>query len=695
MALGRRRPLLSPGGRLVAGIAAIAAFVALWVYLAPIQVGGSATYSITAGISMQPLLHKDDLALVRAQQTYAVGDVVLYRSRVLNEPVLHRIIVIQNGHYFFKGDNNDFVDPGYVTRSDLVGKLWIHVPVVGGVLGWIGKPWHAAILAGLTTVFLLFGGVATHRRRRRRRGPLTPAEPSHALAPGSRAHAARYMLPAGRATLGTLGVLLIVGLVSTGFGFAAPADRPGTLAGAYRQAGTFSYRAKLLAPSDAYPSGVIVTGQPIFRKLVDSTNYQFAYRFVSRLPHAVHGTIEVNALVLSDASKWENLYKPIARTAFSGDVAQAGGDFPLKRLYGLLAKLAVTSGISGGVYSLSLQPVVHVVGTVGGKPIDTTFAPTLPFTVTPTAQTLDVATTAIVPGATYTPSTRRAALSATLSPVQAGGIPRRVENHLTFARYQIPVGYVRLFGLLELALAVAFAIFHDRILRRQSQRPVEEQIAAHLGCLVTPIGARVLPAGALATPVHDFTSLAQLSRYLERPILRQSDAAGSTYAVDDELRYYEYRALPSAKLRAPVPPARRAHFGAVAHGARRPSRFAVAAAAFALLIAITVVTSFTAKNTVPTTSAGATLMPLTALQGLPYGCSSLSINNLVIRSGTYTNTASHSLILGSSGVDRITDNGTANCIVGGGGRDVIKTRAGTYCVVGPTYGASYMTCSRV
>ena len=91
--------------------------IVLWIFFAPSQLGGSSTYAVTSGVSMQPLLYKNDLAIVRAQSTYHVGDVVLYNSAVLGEPVLHRIILIQNGQYYFKGDNNDFVDPGYATRS--------------------------------------------------------------------------------------------------------------------------------------------------------------------------------------------------------------------------------------------------------------------------------------------------------------------------------------------------------------------------------------------------------------------------------------------------------------------------------------------------------------------------------------------------------------------------------------------------
>ena len=41
--------------------------VALWMGIAPSGLGGSCSYSVTAGISMQPLLHKNDLANVVSQ----------------------------------------------------------------------------------------------------------------------------------------------------------------------------------------------------------------------------------------------------------------------------------------------------------------------------------------------------------------------------------------------------------------------------------------------------------------------------------------------------------------------------------------------------------------------------------------------------------------------------------------------------
>src|SRR3984885_1253912 len=168
----RQNPMKSNRSTIAIAIVAFAIFVGFWSIFAPVKLGGSVTYSITDGISMNPLLVKNDLAVVRTQSAYKVGEVVLYDSQVLHKPVLHRIFLIQNGNYFFKGDNNHFVDPGYATRSELLGELWFHVPWVGTVLGWFGKPIHSAVLAGVTAmVFVLMTSNSTpSKRRRRRRG---------------------------------------------------------------------------------------------------------------------------------------------------------------------------------------------------------------------------------------------------------------------------------------------------------------------------------------------------------------------------------------------------------------------------------------------------------------------------------------------------------------------------------------------
>lgn len=153
-----------------------AAVVSSWLTVGPEQAGGPATYAVTSGVSMAPLLRNGDLALVRREGSYRVGQVVLYESRVLHRPVLHRIIAVRHGRYYFKGDNNDFVDPGYATRSRLIGRLYLVVPALGGVLSFFADPIRAAVAAGLASFLLvatLTGPERRSRRPRRRLRPLT------------------------------------------------------------------------------------------------------------------------------------------------------------------------------------------------------------------------------------------------------------------------------------------------------------------------------------------------------------------------------------------------------------------------------------------------------------------------------------------------------------------------------------------
>ncbi len=272
-------------------IVALVALALSWVFVVPVQLGGSTVYSATVGISMEPMFHKGDLAVLRQSSSYKVGDVVLYESQVLHRPVLHRIIVIQNGHYFFKGDNNDFVDPGYATRNELLAKLWFGIPHAGEVLSWFGVPSHASVLAGLVVAFLFIGGGArkTSRRRRRRRG-----DRASGSSPRVRIRASRRLFHRPRKSAENIfaGVALVLALAALAAGFGAPLAKPVSVDG-YHQTGTFSYTAKVLRPNSTYPTGVGKTGQPLFLNTFDKVKIGFRYSFGSRFPHNVHGTVSL------------------------------------------------------------------------------------------------------------------------------------------------------------------------------------------------------------------------------------------------------------------------------------------------------------------------------------------------------------------------------------------------------------------
>jgi len=572
----------------IAGIiVAAAVLMGVWIFVAPTKLGGTSTYSITDGISMNPLLYKGDFAVIRAQSTYHVGDVVLYESQVLHRPVLHRIILIQNGNYFFKGDNNDFVDPGYATRSELIGKLWFHIPHLGAVLGWFGVPAHAAMLAGIAAMAVVLTGAKTSGggRRGRRRGRSPPrlgqlshtmtreSTPSHGNEPsvtgerrsaygsGSETtrpnqerrsgidmtpqqvatrHAPTYF-EGPKSTLTALCILALLAVVFLGVGYSRPLLRTAPLTDAYRQTGTFSYSAAVNAPTAVYPSGAVKTGDPIYPSLVSSLGLNFTYRFASPLPHHVTGTIQLRTLVLSSTNTWKSLSTGTVAAPFHGDTASVSTTLGLSGLYALINTVSAQSGVAGASYAVDVQPVVRITGTVGGNPIKTTFLPVLPFQVAPTALTLDVPVAPAPPGATYVAPTAASALAAGLNPTVSGSVPHVYPNVVLVAKYEIRVSLLRTFGAVLAVLAVLVAVLHDILRRRKTMRSDEELIAKQVGSLIVPVDRLADTAGSARLIVLDFAHLAGLAHYLERPILYEMKDGQRRYEVDDETRRYVYQ----------------------------------------------------------------------------------------------------------------------------------------------------------
>ena len=138
----------------------------LWYFFAPTALGGKDSYVVTDGISMKPRFHSGDLALVRSQSNYNVGEIVAYHNHMFHTVVLHRIVGRDGARYVFKGDNNNFLDFQHPARSQLMGALRLHLPGMGTKLESLRSPALVGLL--LAIAILLFGGAAFTRRHRRR-----------------------------------------------------------------------------------------------------------------------------------------------------------------------------------------------------------------------------------------------------------------------------------------------------------------------------------------------------------------------------------------------------------------------------------------------------------------------------------------------------------------------------------------------
>jgi signal peptidase I len=676
--------------------------VAAFIWVAPPQLGGSTTYSATVGTSMQPMFYKGDLALIRPAGSYKVGDIALYESPVLHRPVLHRIIVIQGSHYYFKGDNNDFVDPGYATRDEILGKLWLHVPKVGKGLSWIGKPAHAGGLAGLAVLVLVLGGSssATRRRRRGSRGSPDWKPPVVKIPAFPKLRRPRRTTENIVAT-----IAITVGLVALLIGFTTPLAHMIPSQGAYNQTGTFSYSSTLDKPEVAYPDGKVTTGQPVYLTAFKTLDVGFGYRFVSQLSHHVTGTIGLVAVLSSTTSSWNRRFVLEKPAQFQGDVAHATGTVDLHALRTLTEQLAIDTGNPGDSYAWTLEPTVPVHGRVDGKQIDKTFAPTLPFTFSAAVLALNAPTVATAPGASYDPPTLADTNATALQPVTSGSLLVRAPNTVSLVKFTVAVSVLRGFGLALVGLAL-LGLFTKPLRKKREHWSNEKRIAFRFGCVIVDVVSleSAVASTGVPTALPDFASLASFARYLERPILH--DTLNNAYAVEDSGRLYVFR-LPRGREAVPAPtpsveriPRLKASATQPRPARRRRTILGLVGAVFAIAVSFGLVTSFTAANTVPLSRAGVTKSTLTPSQLAPTYCAGLAFTKLVVATtSTVTGTAGSDLVLGRNALGSLALNGGAgdDCIIAGGSTsstsNTIDGGAGTdICIGAPGTSMTFTNC---
>src|SRR5436190_22579312 len=135
-----------------------------WVAFAPTRFGGQAAYVIVSGISMEPNFHRGDLAILRLENDYAIGDVVTYRHPTIG-PVIHRIIGRDGDRFVFKGDNNSWIDEYHPTQDELIGKLWIHLSAAGALVEQLRIPRNMAALVAVMGVMVMTTGTRSVGRR--------------------------------------------------------------------------------------------------------------------------------------------------------------------------------------------------------------------------------------------------------------------------------------------------------------------------------------------------------------------------------------------------------------------------------------------------------------------------------------------------------------------------------------------------
>jgi signal peptidase I len=156
-----------------------ALFVALavgWFLLArPTVLGGEASYLKVSGQSMLPGLRTGDLALVRRDRGYEIGDVVGFRvpppQPAAGSIIIHRIVALDAGGYRTRGDNSPADDPWRIYGTDILGEMVLSIPRAGIAFDVLGTPAIlAAVIGGLTVVIVLTAEPIGRRPRQRADG---------------------------------------------------------------------------------------------------------------------------------------------------------------------------------------------------------------------------------------------------------------------------------------------------------------------------------------------------------------------------------------------------------------------------------------------------------------------------------------------------------------------------------------------
>jgi signal peptidase I len=505
----------------VAILASVALLVGGWWLLGPVQLGGPTGYAVVNGSSMEPRLERGDLVLVRAHDSYGVGDVVLYEDHESGARVLHRIVAVRGGHFVTKGDNNDFRDPVRPAPDDVLGELWVSVPGAGGAVTWLKQPVHLAILL-VVLAFLGFSGGSEVTRRRR-----AGARPVVALPDPSRPQARPSAIPTGSTLAAAGGVTLVLFGALALFAWTAQETASRTVPALYTLEGAFSYHAAA-EPDPVYPSGVVTTGVPVFTRLVEDLDLAFRYRLSTRVPDSARGTISLEAVV-RDTSGWARTL-PIAPTRrFSGASATVAGTLDVQAFEELVESARTLTEAPLASITLNVHPVVHVKGTVGETPVDESFAPVL---------------TLSYDGTTLRPVPARDAEPDAVPPYD----PRRevggretVATPLGLGPLSLGVADARRIALLGILVSLLVVGLGGLLATRARNDGSAERIARKYGARIVPARATV-PAERWVTELDDMDALVRIADLYERVILHVVENGEDVYLVDDGVAVYRYRA---------------------------------------------------------------------------------------------------------------------------------------------------------
>ena len=106
--------------------------------------------SVVLSGSMEPALSVGDLLIIRQQENYETGNIVVYQSGTM--PVVHRIVAMSDGIVTTRGDANNATDKPFPADA-IKGKVVAAIPLIGYVAWALKSP--VAVVIMLAAAVLL------------------------------------------------------------------------------------------------------------------------------------------------------------------------------------------------------------------------------------------------------------------------------------------------------------------------------------------------------------------------------------------------------------------------------------------------------------------------------------------------------------------------------------------------------------
>lgn len=126
--------------------------------------------------SMEPAFKVGGVVVIKPVDPFdvQVGEVITYRAPISSEPMItHRVVGITgktgSPRFFTKGDANESVDGFVIPQENIVGRVWLYIPLFGHLVRFVKTPIGLTLFLVVPGALLLWieGKNIIHRVKRR------------------------------------------------------------------------------------------------------------------------------------------------------------------------------------------------------------------------------------------------------------------------------------------------------------------------------------------------------------------------------------------------------------------------------------------------------------------------------------------------------------------------------------------------